>query len=53
MKITQDVREYAERHGAAAANVHPVGMSVKAKEFVATAGSIYHGNVPCGADDHH
>jgi len=41
MKITQDVREYAERQGVEAEKALAVGMSEKAKEFVATGGEIY------------
>jgi phosphomethylpyrimidine synthase len=43
MKITQDVREYAATHGVEAEKALAVGMSEKAKEFVATGGEIYHG----------
>jgi len=45
MKITQDVREYALAQGVEAEKALAVGMSEKAKEFVATGGEIYHGNV--------
>ncbi|MGD9588969.1 MAG: phosphomethylpyrimidine synthase ThiC [Pyrinomonadaceae bacterium] len=53
MKITQDVREYAEKHGVAEEKALAVGMSEKAKEFVETGGEIYHGNLPDGAKEHH
>jgi len=53
MKITQDVREYAEKHGVEAEKALAVGMSEKAKEFVATGAEIYHGNVPDGAKHDH
>jgi phosphomethylpyrimidine synthase len=43
MKITQDVREYAASHGVEEEKALAVGMSEKAKEFVATGGEIYHG----------
>jgi len=52
MKITQDVREYAKEHGVEAEKALAVGMSEKAKEFVAAGGEIYHGT-PDGAGDHH
>jgi phosphomethylpyrimidine synthase len=53
MKITQDVREYAEAQNIEAEKALAVGMSEKAKEFVATGSEIYHG--PDGAADgeHH
>ena len=41
MKITQDVREYAEKHGVEAEKALAVGMTEKAKEFVETGGEIY------------
>ena len=53
MKITQDVREYAEKHGVEAEKALAVGMSEKAKEFVATGSEIYHGNMPDGAKHDH
>ncbi|MFN0277456.1 MAG: phosphomethylpyrimidine synthase ThiC [Pyrinomonadaceae bacterium] len=53
MKITQDVREYAEKQGLAAEKALAVGMSEKAKEFVATGGEIYHGKVPDGTKHDH
>jgi phosphomethylpyrimidine synthase len=53
MKITQDVREYAEKHAIEPEKALAVGMGEKAKEFVATGSEIYHGNRPDGADDHH
>ena len=43
MKITQDVREYAASQGVEEEKALAVGMSEKAKEFVATGGEIYHG----------
>jgi phosphomethylpyrimidine synthase len=49
MKITQEVREYAAQEGVAEEKALAVGMGEKAKEFVATGGEIYHGNVPEGA----
>ncbi len=51
MKITQDVREYAEKQGVEAEKALAVGMSEKAKEFVATGGEIYHGT-PEGGEHH-
>jgi phosphomethylpyrimidine synthase len=53
MKITQDVREYAEKQGIEAEKALAVGLSEKAREFVATGGEIYHGNIPEGAKEHH
>ncbi|MEJ7623609.1 MAG: phosphomethylpyrimidine synthase ThiC [Pyrinomonadaceae bacterium] len=52
MKITQDVREYAEKQGLEEGKALAVGMGEKAKEFVATGGEIYHGNLPKGGDHH-
>jgi phosphomethylpyrimidine synthase len=53
MKITQDVREYAKEQGIADEKALAVGMSAKAKEFVATGSEIYHGKVPEGAKHDH
>jgi phosphomethylpyrimidine synthase len=53
MKITQDVRDYANAQNIEAEKALAVGMSEKAKEFVATGSEIYHGNKPDGADEHH
>lgn len=53
MKITQDVREYAAQEGIAEEKALAVGMAEKAKEFVATGGEIYQGNVPDGAKEHY
>jgi phosphomethylpyrimidine synthase len=53
MKITQDVRDYAAKQGVAEERALAVGMSEKAKEFVATGGEIYHGNVNDGAKNHY
>jgi phosphomethylpyrimidine synthase len=53
MKITQDVREYAKEQGVEEEKALAVGMSEKAKEFVATGSEIYHGSIPEGAKDHH
>ena len=53
MKITQDVREYAKEQNIEAEKALAVGMSEKAKEFVATGSEIYHGNLPDGAKDPH
>jgi len=52
MKITQDVRDYAAKQGLEAEKALAVGMSEKAKEFVATGGEIYHGT-PDGRDHDH
>ena len=53
MKITQDVRDYANAQNIEAEKALAVGMSEKAKEFVATGSEIYHGNVPEGAKHDH
>ena len=50
MKITQDVREYAAAQGVEAEKALAVGMSEKAREFVATGGEIYHGTPEVKAD---
>ncbi|MBX3281850.1 MAG: phosphomethylpyrimidine synthase ThiC [Acidobacteria bacterium] len=52
MKITQEVREFAAKEGVSEEKALAVGMSEKAKEFVATGSEIYHGNVPEGAKEH-
>ena len=41
MKITQDVREYAEAHGLGASEAIEEGMAEKASEFDAQGGEIY------------
>ncbi|MBK9215035.1 MAG: phosphomethylpyrimidine synthase ThiC [Chloracidobacterium sp.] len=46
MKITQEVREFAAEQGVTEEKALAVGMSEKAKEFVATGSEIYHGNLP-------
>jgi len=53
MKITQDVRDYANAQNIEAEKALAVGMSEKAKEFVATGSEIYHGNLPNGTKEHH
>ncbi len=53
MKITQDVREYAKEQNIEAEKALAVGMAEKAKEFTATGGEIYHGNLPEGANHDH
>ena len=52
MKITQEVRDYANSQGVEAEKAFAVGMSEKAKEFVATGSEIYHGR-PTDSDGHH
>jgi phosphomethylpyrimidine synthase len=42
MKITQDVREYAEKHGLSAEDALKKGMEQKAVEFVKKGTEIYH-----------
>ena len=41
MKITQDVREYAEKEGIAEADALKKGMEVKAVEFVRKGAELY------------
>jgi phosphomethylpyrimidine synthase len=41
MKITQDVRDYAEQHGMSAEQALSRGMQEKAVEFVKKGGEIY------------
>ncbi|MCE7933525.1 MAG: phosphomethylpyrimidine synthase ThiC [Chlorobi bacterium CHB2] len=41
MKITQDVREYAQTHGVTEGKAIEIGMKEKAKEFVELGGEIY------------
>ncbi|KXK55522.1 MAG: phosphomethylpyrimidine synthase ThiC [Chlorobi bacterium] len=41
MKITQDVREYAQTHGVTEGKAIEIGMEEKAKEFVELGGEIY------------
>ena len=41
MKITQDVREYAEKQGLVEAEALEQGLRDKAKEFVAGGAEIY------------
>jgi phosphomethylpyrimidine synthase len=53
MKITQDVREYAEKQGVEAEKAIAVGMSEKAREFVAAGSEIYHGDIANSAKDDH
>ena len=42
MKITQDVREYAEKHGVSGESALKKGMQEKAIEFVKKGSEIYH-----------
>jgi len=41
MKITQDVREYAEKHGLSGDDALKKGMQQKAVEFVKRGAEIY------------
>jgi phosphomethylpyrimidine synthase len=41
MKITEEVREYAESHGVAEEKALEAGLEEKAEEFVAGGGEIY------------
>jgi phosphomethylpyrimidine synthase len=42
MKITQDVREFAAKHGVAEAEALENGMEAKAVEFVKQGAEVYH-----------
>ncbi|HLO68049.1 MAG TPA: phosphomethylpyrimidine synthase ThiC [Holophaga sp.] len=42
MKITQDVREYAQSHGLSEEEALAAGMDEKAREFESTGAEIYH-----------
>ncbi len=53
MKITQDVREYANAQNIEAEKALAVGMSEKAKEFVETGSEIYHGADGAAGGEHH
>ncbi|HCA56466.1 MAG TPA: phosphomethylpyrimidine synthase [Blastocatellia bacterium] len=53
MKITQDVREYAEKQGLEAEKALAVGMSEKAAEFKASGSEIYRSADGAAAGDHH
>jgi len=53
MKITQDVRDYANAQNIEAEKALAVGMSAKAKEFVATGSEIYHGADGTGGGHDH
>ncbi|ASU77343.1 phosphomethylpyrimidine synthase ThiC [Actinopolyspora erythraea] len=41
MKITQDVRDYAEKHGLDSVDAIEAGMREKAEEFTASGGEVY------------
>jgi phosphomethylpyrimidine synthase len=41
MKITEDVRKYAEEHGITAEDAVEEGMMEKSKEFAEAGGEIY------------
>ncbi len=53
MKITQEVREYAAANAVEEEKALAVGMAEKSKEFAATGGKIYQGNLPEGDNEHH
>jgi phosphomethylpyrimidine synthase len=54
MKITQDVREYANAQNIEEEKALAVGMAEKSREFVTAGSEIYHGNLPDGGKiDHH
>jgi phosphomethylpyrimidine synthase len=42
MKITQDVRDFAEKQGISADEALQKGMEVKSVEFVKTGAQVYH-----------
>lgn len=46
MKITQDVREYANEQNVESEKALAFGMAEKAAQFKATESEIYHGNMP-------
>jgi phosphomethylpyrimidine synthase len=52
MKITQEVREYAAANAVEEEKALAVGMAEKSKEFAATGGKIYHGNLSENAKEH-
>ena len=52
MKITQDVRDYANEQNIETEKALAVGMSEKAKEFVDKGTEIYQGNLPNGREHH-
>jgi phosphomethylpyrimidine synthase len=41
MRISHDVREYAEAHGVSADEAITIGMKEKSAEFVASGGEVY------------
>ncbi len=53
MKITQEVREYAAENQLEEEKALAVGMSEKAKEFMATGAEIYRGNELEAVKEHH
>ena len=48
MKITQDVRKYAEEHGLTSVEAIEAGMAEKSEEFTRTGGEVY---LPLAAND--
>ncbi|MBQ0927963.1 phosphomethylpyrimidine synthase ThiC [Saccharopolyspora endophytica] len=48
MKITQDVRKYAEEHGLTSVEAIEAGMAEKSEEFTRTGGEVY---LPLAAQD--
>jgi phosphomethylpyrimidine synthase len=48
MKITQDVRKYAEEHGLTSVEAIEAGMAEKSEEFTRTGGEVY---LPLAAKD--
>ncbi|HJQ31397.1 MAG TPA: phosphomethylpyrimidine synthase ThiC [Pyrinomonadaceae bacterium] len=53
MKITQEVREYADRAGLDEQTALAEGMKQKAAEFVSSGAEIYQGELPTGAKREH
>lgn len=41
MKITQDVRDYAEKHGLTSVEAIEEGMREKSEEFTGSGGEVY------------
>ena len=53
MKITQEVRQYADRAGLDEQSALAAGMREKAAEFVSSGAEIYQGEPPAGAKREH
>jgi phosphomethylpyrimidine synthase len=53
MKITQEVREYADRAGLDEQSALADGMKRKAAEFVSSGAELYQGDLPAGTKREH